>query len=367
MHAEALSRTLAGIAPWIELGGDDTPEGRLRGNYGEMARAALGNATDPKSPDYLNPAHFATVSAQALVEAAYIALALLRAPGVLWEPLTESQKRNVAAALRGSRIVTPLENNWVLYPSTVEAALWRFTGDVRRDRLKYGIEKHKLWYCGDGTYGDGPEFSWGYYNSYAVHPMLLDVLNLCREKSHPAGPLFHEELRRAQRYATVLERLISPEGTFPVVGRSGSYRFGAFQALAQIILWKQTPRSINLGAARAGMTAVVRRMVEAPGTFDKDGWLQVGAVGHQPGIRDAYTSTGSLYMCLNGLLHLGLPPADPFWQAPAADWTQRKIWSGEDVPADAAYVFQRTYSLFRRVLYRFRLLGRSLFRRSRRR
>jgi hypothetical protein len=77
-------------------------------------------------------------------------------------------------------------------------------------------------------------------------------------------------------------------------------------------------------------------MIEAPGTFDKEGWLDIGAVGYQPGIRNSYNSTGSLYFCLLGLIHLGLPANDPFWQAPDADWTQKKIWSGQDIPPDHA-------------------------------
>ncbi|MBN2319065.1 MAG: DUF2264 domain-containing protein, partial [Acidobacteria bacterium] len=78
-------------------------------------------------------------------------------------------------------------------------------------------------------------------------------------------------------------------------------------------------------------------MVEAPGTFDEQGWLQVGAVGHQQSIREGYISTGSLYLCLTGLLHLGLPANDEFWTAPEADWTQKRIWSGRDIKADHAY------------------------------
>ena len=90
------------------------------------------------------------------------------------------------------------------------------------------------------------------------------------------------------------------------------------------------------GAARSGITAVVRRMIEAPGTFDRDGWLEIGSVGHQPSIRDSYNSTGSLYICLTGLLHLGSPADSPFWLAPAADWTQKRIWSGQDIAREHA-------------------------------
>ena len=58
---------------------------------------------------------------------------------------------------------------------------------------------------------------------------------------------------------------------------------------------------------------------------------QAGRDAGQPGIEERYNATGSLYVCLTGLVHLGLPPDDPFWTARATDWTQKKIWSGQDV------------------------------------
>lgn len=331
---EALSRTLAGVAPWIELGGDDSPEGKLRARYGELARRALVRAVTPGDAGTLDFGMAKQAGPQALVEAAYIAQALLRAPKALWEPLGENEKANVLAALRSTRDLQPYENNWLLFPGIVEAALWKYGGDLKEERLARGIQKHKEWYKGDGTYGDGSDFHWDYYNSYVMHPMLLDILEVCREKGHPMADFQKDQLRRARRYAVVLERMISPEGTFPVIGRSSTYRFAAFQALSDIILRRQLPGVVDPGGARAGINAVIKRMVEAPGTFDENGWLDAGAVGFQPSMRDHYNNTGALYICLTGLLHLGLPPDDPFWTAPAGQWTQQKIWSGKDVPRD---------------------------------
>jgi len=53
-HLEALGRTLTGIAPWLELGPDDSTEGKLRGELGALARQSIASATDPKSPDFMN-------------------------------------------------------------------------------------------------------------------------------------------------------------------------------------------------------------------------------------------------------------------------------------------------------------------------
>jgi hypothetical protein len=87
---------------------------------------------------------------------------------------------------------------------------------------------------------------------------------------------------------------------------------------------------------RAALTAVMKRLLEAAGTFDAQGWLTVGFAGHQPHLGESYISTGSLYLCAAVFPPLGLKPADPFWSGPAEDWTSRRIWRGEDAPADHA-------------------------------
>jgi hypothetical protein len=275
-HYEAFARTLAGIAPWLELGPDDTAEGRLRTHFVELARRALINATDPNSPDFLN---FGAIPDQPLVESAYLASALLAAPHQLWEPLDAGQRSNVLSALRASRSI-PLEhnNNWYLFPAMVEAALWQFGDDVRIEAIEDGVSRFvKDWYLGDGVYGDGPNFHWDYYNSYVIHPMLLQVLRVAEHKHHELARLLPESRNRGRRYAQILERLISPDGTFPVKGRSSTYRFAAFYHLAYMALNKDLPDTLDAGGVRAGLTNVILHMVEAPETFDQQGWLNLGA------------------------------------------------------------------------------------------
>jgi hypothetical protein len=330
---EAFGRTLAGIAPWLELGPDETAEGKLRAKFIDLAVKSLVNATDPHSPDFMNLKR----GGQPLVDAAFLAQGLLRAPNQLWGRLDSQQRSNLVAALKSTRSIKPGESNWLLFSAMVEAALWQCTGECELKPIEYAVNRHEQWYLGDGTYGDGAEFHWDYYNSYVIQPMLIEVVRVCAEKHNPLGDLRPKILARARRYAAVQERLISPEGTFPVIGRSSAYRFGALQHLANMALLHELPGELKPGAVRSALTAVVRRMIEAPGTFDEQGWLQVGAVGHQQSIRENYISTGSLYLCLRGLVHLGLPANDPFWTAPAEPWTQKRIWSGEDIAPDHAY------------------------------
>src|SRR5262249_17359395 len=149
----------------------------------------------------------------------------------------------------------------------------------------------------------------------------------------------------AQRYAEVQEHLIAPDGTIPAIGRSITYRFGALQTLAHVALLRQLPETVTPAQARGAMTAVIRKLTEAPGTFDKDGWLQIGCGGHKRTLAETYISTGSLYLCSAGLLPLGLPASDPFWADAARPWTSQRIWSGQSVPADHAITDTRSVEI----------------------
>jgi hypothetical protein len=331
-HLEALGRLLAGIAPWLELRGDASAEGRLRTDYADLSVRAIARAVDPSSPDFLN----FTRERQPLVDAAFLAQGLLRAPRALRAALDATTRRNVIAALESTRVISPGFNNWLLFSATIEAALAAFGASWDRMRVDYALRQHDQWYKGDGVYGDGPDFHWDYYNSFVIHPMLLDVLDMFREEMPAWKALATRVEARARRYAAILERQIAPDGSFPAVGRSIAYRFGAFHLLAQAALKRQLPEEVAAAQVRAALTAVIRRSIAATGTFDRNGWLQIGFCGHQPGIGERYISTGSLYLCAVGLLPLGLPPADDFWSAPSQPWTAVRAWSGQPFPIDHA-------------------------------
>lgn len=331
-HLEALGRLLCGLAPWLELGGDATPEGQERDRFAALARTAIDAGTDPQSPDFMNFSR----GGQPLVDAAFLAQAMLRAPTELWQKLDPRIRQNVIAALISSRPIPAGENNWKLFATTVEVFL-RTVGVKRDDaRLLEGITKHRDWYLGDGTYGDGPEFHWDYYNSYVIQPMFVEALDVIGEETPEWKSLRDRARQRLTRWAAVQERMVAPDGSFPAIGRSIAYRCGAFQGLALAARRHLLPAEVAPAQARVALTRVIRRTLEAPGTWDNQGWLRIGLAGHQPGLGQPYISTGSLYLCSTALLPLGLPASDPFWTGPDVRTTWEKTWAGENLPADAA-------------------------------
>ncbi|HVS71812.1 MAG TPA: DUF2264 domain-containing protein [Phycisphaerae bacterium] len=332
-HLEAFARLLVGIAPWLNFTPADPAETKLHADLRALATTALDNATNPASPDFLNYSK----GDQALVDTAFLAEALLRAKPLLWDAQPARVQQQLIAALEASRaIAAPNRNNWVLFAATVEAALLSVGRPTRRDRLEDELRRMLSWYKGDGIYGDGAPIHADYYNSYVIHPMLLDCLATLTQHDPRFEPAHTEVLRRARRYARILEMQIAPGGTYPPIGRSITYRAGAFHALAAIALAQQLPQEISPAQVRCALTAVLHKTLDAPDTFDQNGWLRVGLAGHQPALGEPYISTGSLYMCSVALLPLALPTADPFWSDSPAPWSQQKLWKGENMPADHA-------------------------------
>jgi hypothetical protein len=164
----------------------------------------------------------------------------------------------------------------------------------------------------------------------------VDVLDACGGESPAWTEIAVRVEQRARRYAAVQERLIAPDGSFPPIGRSLAYRCGAFHLLAQSALRRRLPDGVSPAQVRGALTAAIRRTLDVPGTFDTNGWLQIGLCGHQPGAGEPYISTGSLYLCSVAMLPLGLPPGDEFWSAPAQPWTSARAWSGQAFPIDHA-------------------------------
>lgn len=331
-HLEAVARTLAGIAPWLENGPTSGPEGELRAHFATLAQQSIVHGVDPQSPAWLRFGE----ERQTIVDAGFLALALARAPKTLCESLSSTTRRQLADALRATRRQSPPENNWLLFSAMIEAALFQLGEDWDRARVGDALRKHAAWYLGDGLYGDGPHYHADYYDSYVIHPFLLSVLHVLGQQDPSWAAMKQAAENRAQRYAALQERTIAPDGSFPPIGRSLTYRAGAFHLLADIALRESLPELLTPQQVRSALSAVLNHTLTPPGTFNAEGWLQIGLSGHQPSLGETYISTGSLYLCTAAFLPLGLPASHPFWTGPETSWTSKRIWQGENLSADHA-------------------------------
>lgn len=328
-YLEAFGRLAAGIAPWLALASEDRGEEAARSRLREQVLSSFAHAVDPASPDYL----LWRAEGQPLVDSAFFTNALLRAPKALWDPLDTQTKRRIVEEIKGLRRVSPPYTNWLLFAAMNEAFLLSIGEDWDPMRIDLAIRKLNEWYVGDGWYADGERFHFDYYGSYVIHPMLVEILEVlvatgAKFNRLDATALLQQAMRRMQRYGECLERMIGPEGAYPPIGRSLTYRTAVFQPLALLALRKKLPPSLPEGQARAATLAAQRIIFSAPTNFNAQGYLTIGFAGHQPGLGDPYSNAGSMYIAASSFLALGLPSDDSYWTAPAQPWTMRRAFTG---------------------------------------
>lgn len=331
-YLEAFGRALTGLAPWLELEGLAGEEAALQQEYRRMALAGLHNAVTPGAKDEMNFAY----GHQPIVDAAFLAHAILRAPKALWHALPEEDQRSLVRKMKQTRTRKPYPCNWLLFSAMIECFLY-MAGESDWDpmRIDMAVRMHFDWYKGDGFFGDGPDFHMDFYNSYVIQPMLIDILRTVAKEDGEWRRFLPLAEKYGGHYATFLEHLIMPDGSYPVLGRSNTYRFGCFHMLGQAALQGLLEERVSPAQVRCGMTAVMRRIM-AFDNFDSEGFLRIGVCGHQPDMGEGYISTGSLYLCLAAFLPLGLSPDAPFWADPDAPWTMKRMWAGEDMPCEHA-------------------------------
>ena len=153
-------------------------------------------------------------------------------------------------------------------------------------------------------YGDGERFHWDYYNSFVIQPMYVDLADLLAGEHPEIANMRETVIARATRYAVVLERMISPEGTYPIIGRSICYHFGAFQMLAQAALQHRLTEELSPEGVRCALTAVIDRTMSTEEMFDKEGWLLPGIYGYQPELAEPYINTGSV-LAVGNIMNVG--------------------------------------------------------------
>ena len=335
-YLEAFARVFNGIAPWLELGVDNSEEGKIRQKYLQLTLKSIQNAVSTNSNDYI----FVVEPKQSLVDVALFAQGLLRAKTQIWLNLPMDIQARIIRELKNTRIIAPYENHWLLYTSIIEATLLEFTGECDKERLTYAISKFRdEFYIGDAIYSNGEDFETSYFNSLVIHPMLNDILGVMRKYGLQEGEFLDVQLMRSSRLSSQLERSISPEGTYPLLGKALSYRCGVFHLLSQAALLKILPRNISPAQVRCALTKVIQRQFEGNQNFTSDGWLLCGFNGSQIDICEDNIDTGSLYACCTVFLPLGLRADDIFWKSPSEEWSSQRAWNGHQIPSDQSINF----------------------------
>ncbi|SDL55254.1 hypothetical protein SAMN04487898_12080 [Pedobacter sp. ok626] len=327
-YLEILGRVLSGIAPWLQLEDGNQEEMAMRKQYRKWVLSGLTNALDSNAKDFMR----FDIGGQQLVDASFLAVAVVRAPWI-YEHLPKREQARLVGAIKTTRKFKPAFSNWLLFSAMNEAFLAKIGSEWDPMRVDYALQQMEQWYVGDGMYMDGESFAYDYYNSFVIHPYLASIAEIIGKKTNVYQLMFDKVRNRNERYAVIQERLINTDGTYPATGRSIIYRGAAFHHLADMAWRKALPKQLSASQVRCALTAVLRKTLESPTTY-QDGWLTLGLYGLQPNLGDFYNNQGSPYLATSIFLPLGLSEKDPFWADADQKWTAQKIWTGENFPND---------------------------------
>ena len=305
---EAWARSLWGLAPFWAGGSRSADE-----FFEHIYCNGLIAGTDPQSDAYWGDCRDHD---QKFVEMAAIAYALLLAPNVLWGPLTEGQRKRVAAWLGKINEHTCPAGNWLWFQALVNLALRELDMPFDSRVLNEDLETLDSFYCGDGWYKDGPTGLHDYYNAMTFQ--FFSVLYIWKFGARDTVRAAHY-CNRLKLFAADYAKLFSARGEAVPYGRSMTYRF------AQAGFWSMAAAAgVDLGRGfdAAALKGLVARNIEAwdrARICDNGGVLSVGYKYPNQHMCEGYNAAGSPYWCLMAFACLALPEDDPFWSVGASE------------------------------------------------
>lgn len=294
---EGFARPLWGLAP-LAVGGASF-------EHWDLYRQGLSNGTDPEHPEYWGDVRSTD---QRMVELAAVGFALRLVPHLVWDPLPERAKQNLAAYLLHIRTLDYANNNWKFFRVLVDLGLEQVGIDFDRTLTDRYLEELDGFYLGDGWYRDGPQRRVDHYIPFAMHFYGLIYATLQKGDDERA-----ERYRdRARRFAQDIRHWFDDEGGVLAFGRSLTYRFacaGFWAALAFADL-----EALPWGEVKGYYLRQLRWWAKQP-IADRDGVLSIGYGYPNLLMSESYNSAGSPYWALKAFLPLALPEDHPFWQA----------------------------------------------------
>lgn len=213
---EGASRVLPTLAAWLHIdGGTRKDFSLINGRRIEPASiiySAFLAGTNPQHPGFWGTLHNCD---QRICESADLALTLWLSRHHVWSRYADEEKEQIISWFRQVDKLTTVDNNWHLFPLTVQFVIKALTGVDTIDHIRY--LRIKEFYVGDGWFRDGAKGNYDYYNAWGFHYSLywLDQIS----------PDFDPDFIRGSlaKFICSYKYLFTSQG-LPFFGRSACYR-----------------------------------------------------------------------------------------------------------------------------------------------
>jgi len=294
---EGFARPLWGIVPLVMGGGDFA--------HWDLFREGLTNGTDPGHPEFWGWDE--KRGKQMHVEMAPIGFALATVPDHLWEPLSASAKKNVAAWL-GQIYEAPIcENNWQFFRILTHLGLKRVGAAREAGPVEDSFKKLASYYMEGGWYRDGEGRASDYYNPFAIHFYGLLYTRLAGAEDPKRAARFREE---TTLFAKDFAAWFADDGGALPFGRSLTYRFaqGSFWGALALADVEALPWGVIKGLAMRHLRWWLKKPI-----FNGGGHLTVGYAYPNLIMAEPYNCGGSPYWAMKFFAALAAKESHPFW------------------------------------------------------
>lgn len=301
---EGFCRTLFLAAPLLRENPDLTLNGIKVADY---YRHQLLNLINPNSPSYIKHRAPNGGPSQILVEFGALAISLSTAKNVLWDPLTQAQKDELAATMLSYGNGPTIGSNWMFFNVFVISFFKEQGYEVNDWRMEDCLKKLLALYRGEGWYNDAPAYD--YYSMWAFQ-MYGPIWAQMYGHFYPeyAAQFMKNQADLIDNYPY----MFNAEGRMNMWGRSIPYRFGAVVPLA--LLGYQDNADINYGWMRRIASSTLLQFLQHPALLEEN-VPTLGFYGpFEPAVQ-IYSCRGSVYWCGKAFLALLLPADNPFWTA----------------------------------------------------
>ena len=192
---EGFARPLWGLTPLAAGGGTF--------DHWELYRQGLANGTDPDHPEYWGQVN---ATDQRMVELAAIGFTMRLLPHLVWEPLPQKAKDNLAAYLKHARQFNYADNNWKFFRILVDLGLEECGVEFDRSLTQKYLEEIDGFYIGDGWYRDGNIRRIDHYIPFAMHFYGLIYAKLARGDEARVARYKERAARVCQGYPPLVRR-----------------------------------------------------------------------------------------------------------------------------------------------------------------
>ncbi|MDP4097381.1 DUF2264 domain-containing protein [Paenibacillus sp. P96] len=295
---EGFSRVMWGMVPLLAGGGES--------ELWDTCLRGLENGTNPDHEEYWGDVRDYD---QRLVEMAALGFALLLVPERVWEPMSDTARRNLYNWLNQINHYCLHDCNWLFFHVLVNMGFRKVGLPYDQEQMETNLRRIDDFYLSEGWYADGVGGHCDYYGPFALH--YYGLLYAClTEREDPERAALYKE--RASLFASQFINWFAEDGAALPYGRSLTYRF------AQSAFWSALAYAgvdaFPLGVLKGLVLRNLRWWFSKP-IFDATGLLTVGYAYPNLIMAENYNSPASPYWALKAFLPLALSEDHPFWTA----------------------------------------------------